>query len=112
MTGGGAILAGDTYDGAIRGDGTLTLGNQTIEGRGNLCANTLNVVVGPQASVKANVNAATLSIDPPPPVSRIRVSSRRKTVETSSFFLNPGEFHPQHRRRHPILGRIHGQAER
>jgi hypothetical protein len=65
MNGGGAIGLGDTYDGVIRGDGTLTLGNQTIQGRGNLCANTLNVVVSAQASVKANVNGAMLRIDPP-----------------------------------------------
>ncbi len=92
MNGGGAILAGDTYDGAIRGDGTLTLGNQTIEGRGNLCANTLSVVVSPQASVKANVNAATLRIDPPAAGFTNQGFLQAENGGELLFFLNLGEF--------------------
>jgi hypothetical protein len=92
MTGGGAIIAGDTYDGAIRGDGTLTLGNQTIEGRGNICANALNVVVGPQASVKANVNAATLRIDPPAAGFTNQGVLQAENGGDLLFFLNLGEF--------------------
>ncbi len=65
LTGGGTVtMAADSSTWGTTAGGTLTIANQTLEGRGSLGRNSIAIVNQPGNTVRSNVAGGTMAIDP------------------------------------------------